>query len=347
MDRAARKTAMMATPQLHLLWAIGANDYNTVVRLIETVDVNEATPPSALPPTSHESVYSKEETDKMFIEWGYPVFPEDDTFPLIWACSGVLNTKIIKALLVAGANPNKQTQNGITPLHCAVQEIASAVKILLKYGADPTIVSKYGSSPLDIARVNYPAKYKLLLAALPPEKQPPIDLAAYTVELFDNLTSEDCDDVAAEEFIKAGADINAIHKSGRTILTHIIEHANGISFDSTLDLKPDINKIDGRGKSPLLCVVEYLDLATDQIGFAEGLLEAGANPNLVHAAGSTALMAASGRGQVDVVKALLKAGADKTMVDDHGRRAIDHVREALTTKESKHLRAIEKLLTLS
>lgn len=273
------------------------------------------------------------------------VYFEDGGTPLFSACQGVLNTRIIKMLLDAGADPNIQAlDDGTTPLFWAVGEIPSAVKLLLKHGADPTIKNKHGGTPLGRARRDYPAKYKLLLEALPPEKRPPIDTAAYTKELYDHLTSDDYDPLIAEEFVKGGADLNAIHETGYSILTHAIEHDNGFGFEAALDLKADLNKIDGRGKSPLLCAIESLEKKPVNEEFAQNLLEAGANPNLIHAKGLTPLMAAAVRGQVEVVEALLKSGADPALRDAQGRTALDHVREALIHDDIKELREIETIL---
>ena len=269
----------------------------------------------------------------------------EGTFPLLSACQGVLNTRIIKILLDAGANPNLQSlEDGTTPLFWAVMEIPSAVKLLLKHGADPTIPNKYGGTPLGKARRDYPAKYKLMLEYVAPEKRSKIDAAAYTKDLFDNLTSDEPDDSFAEECVQAGADINAVHQWGATILTHVIEHDNGFGFESALELKADVDKLDGRGKSPLLCAIESLRPDSANQDFAQELLKAGANPNLIHAGGLTPLMAAAQRGQADVVKALLKAGADPSIKDAQGRSALDYGREALKGNATKELTQIEVLL---
>lgn len=60
----------------------------------------------------------------------------------------------------------------------------------------------------------------------------------------------------------------------------------------------------------------------------ELLLDHGANANAVDLGGEswTALMFAAGEGQTAVVRALLAAGADPTLVDADGDAAVEHAR---------------------
>ena len=58
-------------------------------------------------------------------------------------------TKQVKLLLKAGADPNQVTKWGITPSHRAAYDgYLEIAELLLKAGADPNQANKYGRTPL-------------------------------------------------------------------------------------------------------------------------------------------------------------------------------------------------------
>ena len=71
----------------------------------------------------------------------------------------------IKLLLKKGADPNITNDDGLSPLHVAVnKQNISIVKLLLKYGANPNIKSKlYHQTPLHLAIKNNAYPIFLLL----------------------------------------------------------------------------------------------------------------------------------------------------------------------------------------
>ena len=74
-----------------------------------------------------------------------------------YIATGTKNKKvIIDSLLNAGADINKQNDNGDTPLHIAasVNDI-DTFKYLLKQGADKDIKNIYGNNPIDIAEIKH------------------------------------------------------------------------------------------------------------------------------------------------------------------------------------------------
>jgi len=72
--------------------------------------------------------------------------------PLHYAATGG-HVDIIRSLLEASAYIDAESPNGTTPLMMAGQYAnASAVKVLLEAGADPTIKNQLGLSALDFAR---------------------------------------------------------------------------------------------------------------------------------------------------------------------------------------------------
>ena len=73
------------------------------------------------------------------------------------------------------------------------------------------------------------------------------------------------------------------------------------------------------------------------------MLAANANPNLRSNGGMTPLHTAAEFGQLDVVRALLNAGADKTIANNCGHKPIDVVCESGSAKK-QHKAAIAALL---
>ena len=70
-----------------------------------------------------------------------------------------------------------------------------------------------------------------------------------------------------------------------------------------------------------------LETSTDHLDVVKALLRAGAPVNTRDDAGETALMLAAEVGNVKAVKRLLKAGADRTLLNKEGKSATDLARE--------------------
>lgn len=90
-----------------------------------------------------------------------------------------------------------------------------------------------------------------------------------------------------------------------------------------------INEIDKWGWSPLMWSVYY-----DNYPITKWLLDNGADPNMKstqaygsYQPGSTALILAAAYGREDAVKALLAKKADRSVVDQSGKTALDYAEQ--------------------
>ena len=68
--------------------------------------------------------------------------------------------EVVNVLLAAGAEINKATNNGYTPLHWAsINGHFDIVKSLIRGKADVRIMNNQGQSPLDVARTSEIRQY--------------------------------------------------------------------------------------------------------------------------------------------------------------------------------------------
>ena len=84
---------------------------------------------------------------------GFSIDPPGPRDPPIFIVCGSGDIKMIRLLLDLGADPNRISSIGMTPLHCAVRGFFTeeTVRILLEYGADPNIQDHRKMSPLHAA----------------------------------------------------------------------------------------------------------------------------------------------------------------------------------------------------
>lgn len=122
--------------------------------------------------------------------------------------------------------------------------------------------------------------------------------------------------------------------SGETAL-HLVTLRRDLTWLRYLVAKgANVNAADGHGRIPLQLAVN--------LGWREGaefLIEMGSRTDLSNDAGETALITAVHRRDLELIKALLKAGADPDRTDNSGRSARDYAR--LDAEGGNVLSAIE------
>lgn len=162
----------------------------------------------------------------------------------------------------------------------------------------------------------------------------------------------------AQALIEAGGYVNARDDKGNTPLHESVAKPNVGVFMVLLDAKANVNMVDDLGFSPLHVVVDAqsgsltarriimeqltkagadLDVKDEQGRTAlhiaagrdvvkiETLLDAGASPNPQSNKGETPLHIAAKAGVMEIIRALIEAGADTSIVDDGGNTPLDVV----------------------
>jgi ankyrin repeat protein len=251
----------------------------------------------------------------------------NDQSALMWAAAEG-NLTVTDALIKAGADFRTPLDSGFTPLFFAVREgRTDAALRLLEAGLDVNAPmrgtkQKDGPNPLLLAVENghFETAVSLLKAGADPNAQPEGHAALHAISWVRKPIRGDGDpppvgsgNVSALEFVRTlvarGANINARLAKGRSGFA---------DFTTT-------------GASPLVLAARTGDLTLMKM-----LLELGADPAIINADNSTALVAAAGIGDlgsgqqsagteeeaIEAVKLLLALRADINAVDNNGETAM-------------------------
>ena len=253
-------------------------------------------------------------------------------------------------------------------LFSAVDANCSLVSDLLDYGASVDARDRFGARPLShAARFGHLAMVELLLARGAPINAR--NLAGATA-LF--VAVEGDKTAVARRLIERGADVNLTGRSGLTPVAAAAYRGNDAMVEDLLKHGADDRVADQTGKLPIVyaaagarfdvtrrLLTHNIDVnarysneltllmwaagpdesaaETDAIKVVSILLDAGARIDDRDARGRTALMIAAEGGRTDIAKLLLARGADASLKDRDGKRAVDltiltSLRERLTPR---------------
>ena len=226
---------------------------------------------------------------------------------------------LVKTLLDSGADPTQKDQFGITTQE-SMEEISTAIGKKLKN--IPNKLLKLGrarAKELDgmiegaFKRQSESVNYnEVINLSINPESNTNLKQAVYDGNIK-NIRQE----------IKESSDINEQDNKVGTTALMVAANKGDHGLEATKELikaGADANKQDYKyGISALMLAVNKGEKATHTIN---DLLEAGASPDLQDAKGTTALMLAVKKGDLNAVKMLQKAGADLDIQDNEGNTAL-------------------------
>jgi len=268
----------------------------------------------------------------------------------------------VKALLLAGANPNIQGDAGETALHCAVKgggdgRFIATVEILLEYGADCLIEDKYGRSSYDraireiqtlfttrtdylrrkqekddLAAAKYRKKEEERRGAEAESKRQEEGLTPEQFELMLAVENKDVEVIKAllaakvdEEEKRAAVNIRtAIH--GETPLMRCAKRGTVDVAKELIKAGAQIDDLDPFKKSVLMFAASY-----DNTEVVKLLLQKGAHVGSYDNGGKTALMSANNNAEITQLLVNAYAGIDYAHIDHQDK----HGATALMLSENK------------
>ena len=146
-------------------------------------------------------------------------------------CESAANGKpeAVRAMLIRGADPNRQTRTGQTALTCAVSVLArngdtrGVIIMLVDHGADPNLPDQSGRPPLIAALQGSASEYKIIPASEDAARLLIVRGAQVNVRDKDGgtplitLLAQFADNPALVNFlVEKGADVNARRNDGMT-----------------------------------------------------------------------------------------------------------------------------------
>ena len=223
------------------------------------------------------------------------------------------NVEMFKLLLEKGADVNAQDEYDFTPLHIAIlYNHYKAAETLIELGADIEAQDKDGMTPLLIAaKYGNVEMFKLLL-----EKGANIDALANNMTPL-HFAIENNHDLAAEELIRLGANIEATNKIEMTPLFIAIQKGHTQTVITLIELGANVDAVDKLGRSPLRIATEkgYAEIV-------ELLLKKGVNVDAQDISGNTALHIAAKKGNAEIFQVLLNGKANIEILNKKGENPL-------------------------
>lgn len=269
------------------------------------------------------------------------VYSDDHSTPLHLACSSE-NPYMTRALLAAGANPDLEDKDGNVPLHLAS---CQCTRILLESGADDSRFNDEGETPL----------MKAISTCSEEDDFKRISLLADTYDetLTDSMGRNAMmlisdagviDEEIYTKMLSRTKDLNRRDRQGRTLLYHLVSNApyREMNFiDQVLKAGASPYIRDCNGDTPLCALTfktildkgAYRDIIST---FPKDVI------NLQDFRGRSVLHDAVEHGEIQLIEALMEAGANPALTDAMNTSPIDLCNRVRTGK-AKGL--ILKLLT--
>ncbi|XP_076140729.1 poly [ADP-ribose] polymerase tankyrase-1 isoform X2 [Alosa pseudoharengus] len=298
-------------------------DVSRVKRLVDSVNVNAKDMAGRKSTPLHFAAgFGRKDVVEHLLQTGANVHARDDggLIPLHNACS-FGHAEVVSLLLCQGADPNARDNWNYTPLHeAAIKGKIDVCIVLLQHGADPNIRNTDGKSALDLAEPSAKAvltgeykKDELLEAARSGNEE---KLMALLTPLNVNCHASD------------GRKSTPLHLAAGYNRVRIVQ--------LLLQHGADVHAKDKGGLVPLHNACSYGHYEVTEL-----LLKHGACVNAMDLWQFTPLHEAASKNRVEVCSLLLSHGADPTLVNCHGKSAVDmaptpELKERLTYEFKGH-----------
>ncbi|KAL8882048.1 MAG: hypothetical protein Q9198_000878 [Flavoplaca austrocitrina] len=268
----------------------------------------------------------------------------DSMTPLQWA-AGNGHENIVQLLFNQGASLDTADKNGWTPLHrAAYNGHTNVVRYLLDSGADTEVLDSATWTALHRASSSGQVDVVRLLierhASIHPldrEGMTPMLHAAWVGHSdVINLHLEQEADINAKDYcgwtamhnaawnghteaikflLQPSANIHAQNRYGATALHNATWSGHTEVVEILLNAGADVNAKDDEGETPLQQAAWRGHVSATEALLANDKIDV----NTTNSVGHTALHQAGSSGQKDIVRLLLSAGADPTLLDKHGQ----------------------------
>ncbi|XP_004911091.1 poly [ADP-ribose] polymerase tankyrase-1 isoform X3 [Xenopus tropicalis] len=280
-------------------------DVSRVRRLLEPGNVNAKDMAGRKSTPLHFAAgFGRKDVVEHLLQTGANVHARDDggLIPLHNACS-FGHAEVVTLLLCQGADPNARDNWNYTPLHeASIKGKIDVCIVLLQHGADPSIRNTDGKSALDLADPSAKAvltgeykKDELLEAARSGNEE---KLMALLTPLNVNCHASD------------GRKSTPLHLAAGYNRVRIVQ--------LLLQHGADVHAKDKGGLVPLHNACSYGHFEVTEL-----LLKHGACVNAMDLWQFTPLHEAASKNRVEVCSLLLSHGADPTLVNCHGKSAVD------------------------
>lgn len=243
--------------------------------------------------------------------------------PLLHVAVSRGDPRIIKCLLVNGAEVNEQDGDGDTPLHnlCLTQSFlaseAEILELLIEHGADPLLQSGNGNFAIHFAAGR--AHVELIKALLKHGSPVNARNRVEAVPLHIAASSSSPNAVrACALLLRSGANLEAVDNDLWTPLCYAVRSGNIAIATLFLQMGANVNCQDSFGNSAL-----YLACQTQNLDMMQLLMDYDADVNLSNRKQYTPLHWAAYSTFVEIAFELLKRGAKTNLPDEEGRTAID------------------------
>lgn len=231
-----------------------------------------------------------------------------------WARAALFGTAgELKALLDAGLDPNSKTERGTTILMMAAPD-ADKVRLLLARGADAKSRGAAGTDALTIAAAHYGTSASLRALLDAGAELHPLERARHSPMQYAAMSG----DIESVRLLLArGAEASAEAVSESVTFGHadVVQALVDAGANTKLTESSGINLL-------------HWATITNRAAVIPVLAKAGVHINATDDFGYTPLMYAAtiDQGDAEALKALLAAGADRSIRNDEGRTALEQAR---------------------